>query len=125
MGKESACKAGDWGLIPWSGKSPGGGHSNPLQYSCLKNPMDSRARQATVHGVIRVGHDLAAKPPPPCPYFHSVNCPGFVFVGLFSFFLLLFSVVVSYLSSVLCLDSLFFFVCVSIIDFWFVVTTRL
>ena len=38
---------------------------NPLQYSCLENPMDRGAWQATVHGVARVRHDLAAKPPPP------------------------------------------------------------
>ena len=39
-GKESACNAGDLGLIPGLGKSPGGGNGNPLQYSCLENPMD-------------------------------------------------------------------------------------
>ena len=39
-GKEFACKAGDSGWIPGSGRSPGGGHGNPLQYSCLENPMD-------------------------------------------------------------------------------------
>ena len=37
---------------------PGGGHSNPLQYSCLENPMDRGAWRTTVHGVARVGHDL-------------------------------------------------------------------
>ena len=46
--------------------APGEGNGNPLQYSCLENPMD-RAWQATVHGVARVGHDLATKPPPPPP----------------------------------------------------------
>ena len=49
-GKESACSAGDPGLIPESGRSPGGGHGNPLQYSCLGNPMDRGAWRATVHG---------------------------------------------------------------------------
>ena len=39
-GKECACKAGDLGSIPGSGKSPGEGYGNPLQYSCLENPMD-------------------------------------------------------------------------------------
>ena len=39
-GKESACNAGDLGLIPGLGRSPGGGNDNPLQYSCLGNPMD-------------------------------------------------------------------------------------
>ena len=41
------------------------GHRNPLEYSCLENLVDRRAWQATVHGVARVGHDLATKPPPP------------------------------------------------------------
>ena len=49
-GKESACQEGDPSLIPGSGRSPGGGHSNPLQYSCLKNPMDRGACRAKVHG---------------------------------------------------------------------------
>ena len=42
-GKESACKAGDLGLIPGLGRSPGGGHGNPLQYSCLENPCGQRS----------------------------------------------------------------------------------
>ena len=50
-GKESACSAGDAGLISGSGRSPGEGDGNPLQYSCLGNPMDRGAWQATVHGV--------------------------------------------------------------------------
>ena len=49
--KESACNEGDLGLIPGSGRSPGEGNGNPLQYSCLENPMDGGAWQATVHGV--------------------------------------------------------------------------
>ena len=40
----------DAGLIPGLGRSPGGGHGNPLRYSCLENPMDRGARQVTVHG---------------------------------------------------------------------------
>ena len=44
--------------------SPGEGNGNPLQYSCLENPMDRGAWQAIVHWVVRVGHDLATKPPP-------------------------------------------------------------
>ena len=51
--KESACSAGDPGLIPGSGRSHGEGNSNPLQYSCVENPMDGRAWQATVHGVAK------------------------------------------------------------------------
>ena len=41
----------DVGLIPRSGRFPGGGHGNPLQYPCLKNPMDRGAQRVTVHGV--------------------------------------------------------------------------
>ena len=41
----------DVGLIPGLGRSPGGGHGNPLQYSCLENPMDRGAWRATVRGV--------------------------------------------------------------------------
>ena len=48
----SAGNTRDVGSIPGSGRSPGGGGSgNPLQYSCLENPMDRRAWQSTVHGV--------------------------------------------------------------------------
>ena len=49
--KASACSAGDLGLIPESGRSPGEGNGNPLQYSFLENPMDVGAWQATVHGI--------------------------------------------------------------------------
>ena len=49
-GKESACSAGDPGSIPGSGRSPGEGNGNPLQYSFLENPMNRGAWQATVHG---------------------------------------------------------------------------
>ena len=49
-GKEAACHAGDPGSIPGLGRSPGEGNGNPLQYSCLENPMDRGAWQATVHG---------------------------------------------------------------------------
>ena len=43
----------DSGSIPGLGRSPGGGHDNPLQYSCLENPMDRGAWRATVHGVTK------------------------------------------------------------------------
>ena len=52
-GKESACSAGDLGLIPRLGRSPGEGTGNPLQYCCLEDPMDSEAWRATVHGVTK------------------------------------------------------------------------
>ena len=51
--KESACNAGNLGSIPGSGRSPGEGNGNPLQYSSLENPMDKGAWQATVHGVAK------------------------------------------------------------------------
>ena len=53
----------DAGLIPGLGRSPGEENGNPLQYSCLENPIDRGAWQATVHGVTRVRHDLESKPP--------------------------------------------------------------
>ena len=52
-GKESACNAGDLDSIPGLGRSPGEGNSNPLQYSCLENPIDRGAWWATVHGVAK------------------------------------------------------------------------
>ena len=58
--------ARDMGSIPGLGRSsPGEGNGNPFQYSCLENPMDRGAWQATVHGFARVRHDLVTKPPPP------------------------------------------------------------
>ena len=51
VSKESACYSRDPGSIPGSGRSPGEGNGNPLQYSCLENPMDRGAWWATVHGV--------------------------------------------------------------------------
>ena len=50
-GKESTCNARNLGLIPGSGRSPGGGHGKPLQYSCLDNHTERKAWWATVHGV--------------------------------------------------------------------------
>ena len=47
----NAGDARDMGSIPELGRSPGGGHGNPLQYSCLENPMDRGAWRATVHGI--------------------------------------------------------------------------
>ena len=53
MGKASACNAGDLGSNPGLGRSPGEGNGTPLQYSCLENPMEGGAWQATVHGVTK------------------------------------------------------------------------
>ena len=52
-GKASACNVGDPGSIPESGRSPGEGNGNPLQYPCLENSMDGGAWRATVHGVAK------------------------------------------------------------------------
>ena len=51
--KASACNSGDLGSIPGLGRPPGEGNGNPLQYSCLENPMDGGAWWATVHGVTK------------------------------------------------------------------------
>ena len=61
---ESACSVGDLSSITRSGRSPGKGNGNSLQYSCLENPMDGGAWRTIVHGVTRVRHNLATKPPP-------------------------------------------------------------
>ena len=66
VGKESACSAEDPGSIPGFGRSPGEGIDNPLQYSCLENPMDRGAWQVMVRGITRVRQDLMTKLPPPC-----------------------------------------------------------
>ena len=52
-GKESACNAGDLGLVPGLRRSHGEGNGYPLQYTCLENSMDGGVWQATVHGVIK------------------------------------------------------------------------
>ena len=77
VGKESAYNAGDHlqcrrpKFNPWIRKIPGSGEANgnPLQYSCLENPMDRGVWRATEHVDARIGHDLVAKPPPPA---HSI-----------------------------------------------------
>ena len=51
--KESTCNAGDLGSVPGLGRSPGGGHGHPLQYSCLENPIDRGAWRATVCWVVK------------------------------------------------------------------------
>ena len=60
--QETSCNVGDLDSIPGSGKCPGEGKGNSLQYSCLGNLMDRGAWQATVHGIARVGNDLETKP---------------------------------------------------------------
>ena len=102
VGKSSACNAGGPGSIPGLRRSPGEGNGNPLKYSCLENPMDRGAWQATVLGITRVQHDLATKPPTtttiyiyiypfPLQVVYSAPSPGtfpsfFLFFPLPSFF---------------------------------------
>ena len=71
-GKASVYNVGDPGLIPGSGRSPGEGNGKALQYSCLANPMDRGAWQATFNGTTRVGHNLATK----SPNHHRSSQPG-------------------------------------------------
>ena len=59
-GKESIHNAGDLGLIPGLGRSPGGGHGNPLQHSRLESPMDRGAWRAAVHGITKNWTRLSA-----------------------------------------------------------------
>ena len=77
VNKESTCNARDPGLIPGSGRSPGGAKGNPLQSSCLESPMDRGAWRATVHRVARVRQDLA-RPAPKCHHqttiYSTDNC---------------------------------------------------
>ena len=77
VSKESACNAGAPGLIPGSGRSPGERNGNPLQCSCLENPMDRENLQATVHEVARVRPNLVTKPPLP----HSSTWTLILFTG--------------------------------------------
>ena len=56
-GKLSSCNAGDPSSIPGSGRSPGEGNGNPLQYSCLANSMDGGAWWVTVHGFTKARHN--------------------------------------------------------------------
>ena len=67
VSKESAYDEGDPVSIPGLGRSPGEGKGNPLQYSCLENPMDRGAWKDTVRGVASVGQDLVTKSPALCP----------------------------------------------------------
>ena len=62
--KASACNAGDQGSIPGSGRSPGVGNGNPLQYSCLQNSLDRGAWWATVHEVTKSWKELSPSSPP-------------------------------------------------------------
>ena len=67
--KNSPANAEDLGSIPGLGRSPGKGNGNPLQYSCLGNPLNRGALQATVHGVAKSQTQLSNKTTtPPLPF---------------------------------------------------------
>ena len=85
VGKESACSAGDLGSSPRLGRAPGEGNGTPLQCSCLENPRDRGAWQATAHGVTRVRHNLVTKTPPSLGYKDSAHV-SFLKKFPFSFF---------------------------------------
>ena len=75
-GREPACQCRRHkrhGFNPELGISPGEGHGSPVQYSCLENPMDRGIWRAIVHGVARVGHDLATEPLSPALQVDSLS----------------------------------------------------
>ena len=76
-------------MIPGLGRSPGEGNGNPLQYSCLENPMDRGAWRVTVHGVARVEHDLTNKDFL-CGLFHILNLLQYYFCFFCLFVVLVF-----------------------------------
>ena len=74
VSKDSACNAGDLGSVSGWGRTPGEGNGNPLQYSCLENPMDRGAQQVTYSPWSeKLDIDLVTKPPPPA---RALRLPG-------------------------------------------------
>ena len=82
VGEESACNAGDLGSIPGWGRSPGEGRGNPLQYSCLENPMDGGAWLAAVHRVAKSQTRLSNKEKKLQYHWILENCPWSVWKWL-------------------------------------------
>ena len=74
VGKSWACNVGNSGSIPGLGRSPGEWNGNPLQCSCLENPMDRGGWRATVHGVARVRHNWATEPALPIVFMRFYVC---------------------------------------------------
>ena len=74
VGKESACNVGDLGSISGMGRSPREGNGRPVLYYCLENPMDRGVWRAKIHGVPRVRHNLATRPPPPSQPSNHNHC---------------------------------------------------
>ena len=101
--KASAYNAGDPGSIPGLGRSPGEGNGNPLQYSCLENPMDGGALQLQ-----RVGHDWATSLSLSCREGHQRICRHVIKLPYFSFFTFI-NLTMIYLGCVSCFVWLFFF----------------
>ena len=89
MVKNLFSSAGDAGSIPGSGRSPAGGNGNPLQYSCLVNPMDRGAWRATVHGVTKycvyVNPNLPIHPSPLLYTLAAVFSPSVTLTQISSF----------------------------------------
>ena len=86
-GKETACQAGDVGLIAGSGRSPGEGNGNPLQYSCLENPMDRGAWQATVPGVTKSQTQTQGLSTHICSVFNnSLTLEYILYISIIAFF---------------------------------------
>ena len=80
-GKASACSVVDLGSIPGLGRSPGEGNGNPLQYSCLENPMDRGPWQATVHGVTKSRTQLSDFTYF-TPLYHGRHCNPSILLGM-------------------------------------------
>ena len=85
--KESPYNVGDLGSIPGLGSFPGGGHGNPFQYSCLENPMDRGAWQATVNGIVRAGHDWVTEHTHTLIHTTVFNLSSEIFLYISEFFL--------------------------------------
>ena len=84
-GNESACNAGDLGSIPGLGRSPREGNGNPLQYSCLENPMDGGAWRVTVYRVAKSWtwlSDLTSLLLQPIVINRQINLSGFLFLRI-------------------------------------------
>ena len=97
-GKESTCNARDPGLIPGSRRSPVEGNGNPLQYSCLENPMDRGAWQAIVHGVTKSGTRSVMSPSRTISIWGVLLQSHFSSVGLMTYFRTNLTVNILYLS---------------------------
>ena len=110
--KASVCNVGDLGSIPGSGRSPGEGNGNPLQYSCLENSMDRGAWWATVHGVakswtqlsdgcVMTGHDECQLFSMICPSILQLNQSSLMLKLLCVISFLIFNTILNYLTDLI------------------------